>query len=93
MIRRESPDYLIVPMSRSFGGDCWCREDWHLSKKGVYAKQVKRAGVTSFLINGLESGTDGSFGGALIIASSGDILAELVIGQEGILIYQVTPNH
>lgn len=85
MLKKEKPDYLLVPMSRSFGGGCFNKEDWERKEKFVYARQIARIGVTTFLVNTFEPGTDGSFGGALIIAQNGRIIAETKIGKPAYL--------
>lgn len=81
MLKKEKPDYLLVPMSRSFGGGCFNKKDWERKEKFVYARQIAWIGVATFLVNAFEPGPDGSFGGALIIAKDGKIIAETEIGR------------
>lgn len=94
MIKAAKPNYLIVPMSRSFGGDCHDKEEWEKEEKWVYAQQVAKIGVPALLINAFESDKDGSFGGSLIISRDGEIIAETKIGQPSTLISELpsSPN-
>jgi len=90
LIKKLKPDYLIVPMSRSYGGGCQNRDDWNKKEKWVYARQVRRIGIDSLLINAYEPlSKDGSFGGALVISKNGKILSETEIGKPAILIYDI----
>jgi N-carbamoylputrescine amidase len=91
LIKKLKPDYLIIPMSRSYGSGCQNRDDWNKKEKWVYARQVKRIGVDSLLINDYEpSSKDGSFGGTLVISKNGKILSETEIGKSSILFYDST---
>ena len=89
IIKEAKCDYLIVPMSRSFGEDCHNKEQWKKEEKWVYARQVARIGVTTFLINAFEPEKNGSFGGSLIISQDGDIITETEIGQPSTLFYEL----
>jgi predicted amidohydrolase len=56
----------------------------------VYLDEVKKAGVTTLLVNALEnSPEDASFGGALVVSPSGEILAEVPHGTQAALIYEL----
>ncbi len=81
ILKKEKFDYLIVPMSRSFGGSCNNKKDWERKEKFVYARQIAKTGVTTFLVNAFEPIPGGSFGGTLIIAKDGKIIAETEIGR------------
>jgi len=87
-IKKSKIDYLLVPMSRSFGEGCLDRNEWHKKEKYFYAQQIKKIGVNAFLVNAYEPGNDGSFGGALIISKEGKIVAESDVGLDSILIYR-----
>ncbi len=88
-VKKINPSYLIVPMSRSFGGNCHNKEDWEKSEKWIYTQQVAKIGVTAFIVNAFEQGEDGSFGGSLIVQGGGKILAETEIGKPSILIHKL----
>lgn len=88
-IREAKPDYLIVPMLRSFGGDCHDKEEWEKEEKRVYARQVAKIGVTALLVNAFETGEEGGFGGSLIISQDGEITAETEIGMPSTLIAEL----
>lgn len=93
MIKEVKPDYLIVPMSRSFGEDCQDKEQWEKEEKWVYARQVAKVSVTTLLVNAFETGEDGSFGGSLIISQDGGIIAETGIGQPYTLISELPASY
>ncbi|MGQ9535167.1 MAG: carbon-nitrogen hydrolase family protein [bacterium] len=92
MIKNAKPDFLIIPMSRSFGGGCLNKKDWEKREKFAYACQIARIGVVSLLVNAFEPGPNGSFGGALIIAHDGKIIAETKIGIPSYL-YKMLPAY
>ncbi|MCU0487203.1 MAG: carbon-nitrogen hydrolase family protein [Anaerolineales bacterium] len=81
---------LLVPMSRSFDGKSPDRERWAQQERQVYLDEVKKAGVTTLLVNALESSPeDASFGGALVVSAEGKILAEAPHGTDDVLIYDL----
>lgn len=84
MIRSEKPDYLIVPLSRSYGD--FSVEWWNNEEKHVYAQQVADIGIKSFLINSFESGFRWpSFGGIMIVSGDGKIISETKPGAPSVL--------
>lgn len=85
LIKEAKLDFLIVPMSRSFGRDCLNKKDWEKREKFVYARQIAIMGVNSLLVNAFEPRPHGSFGGSLIIATNGQIIAETKIGKPSYL--------
>lgn len=90
LINKLKPDYLIVPMSRSYGGGCHNRDDWNKEEKWVYARQVRRIGVDTLIINAYEPlSQDGSFGGTLVVSREGKILEEGEIERSSIMTYDV----
>ncbi len=84
MIQDEKPDYLIVPLSRSYGD--FSNEWWDNEEKHAYAQQVAKIGITSFLINSFESGFRWpSFGGSMVVSKDGKIIAETEPGAPSFL--------
>ena len=53
MIQTAEPDYLIVPLARSFAD--YTQDWWEEEEKWVYAQQIAKIGMTSFIINSFES--------------------------------------
>lgn len=84
MIQKAEPDYLIVPLSRSFAD--YSQDWWEKEEKWAYVQQVARIGITAFLVNSFESQSKWpSFGGSLVVSSDGQIIAETQIGQPSFL--------
>jgi len=87
MIQNEKPDYLIVPLSRSC--EKFSKEWWNNEEKGVYAQQIAKIGIESFLINSFESGFKWpSFGGTMVVSKDGSIIAETEPGAPSFLEFQ-----
>ena len=83
-------EVLLVPMARSFDGKSPDAERWVREERQVYLDEVKKAGMTTLLVNALEnSPADASFGGALVVSPGGEILAEAPHGTEAALIYDL----
>jgi predicted amidohydrolase len=89
LIRKANPDYLIVPMSRSFDDDKYDQEQWDKKESRAYAAQIRRMGTTSFLVNALEPRDQGAaFGGCFVISPEGQVLARTKIGKPSFLVWQ-----
>jgi len=85
MIQIAEPDYLIVPLARSFAD--YTQDWWKEEEKWVYAQQIAKIGMTSFIINSFESQARWpSFGGSLVVSSHGQIIAETQIGKPSFLV-------
>ena len=81
---------LLVPMSRSFDGDSPDLERWMKVERQVYLNEVKKVGVTTLVINALENSSScASFGGAMVINSNGELLAESPHGTDKVLIFEL----
>ena len=87
-VRRLGPDYLLFPFARSFEDGVIDQARWNREEKFVYAKRVESVGVATVMVNSF--GIDGSFGGAMVVAPSGEIRFELDIGKDGILFADLT---
>lgn len=86
MIQRTTPDYLIVPLSRSFAD--YSQDWWEKEEKWEYVRQVAEIGIVSFLVNSFESEARWpSFGGSLVVSSDGRIIAETRTGEPSFLIW------
>jgi predicted amidohydrolase len=81
-------DFLIVPMSRAFDGISPDSERWEKEERGAYIEAAKATGRITMIVNALEIGIEEpSFGGALIIDSSGRLAAESSHGTDNVLIW------
>ncbi len=85
-IRKLQIDYLLYPFSRCFKDGTYNQERWE-DEKHEYIKRIKLAKSTTLMVNTLahKALDGGSFGGAMIVSSSGEIIKEIPIGKEGIL--------
>lgn len=85
VVRQIDPatDLLFVPMNRSFDGLSPDAARWEREERQAYLQAVRAAGVTTAIVNALEAGTEGpAFGGALLVAADGQLLAESPHGTE-----------
>ncbi|MHA1279828.1 MAG: carbon-nitrogen hydrolase family protein [Candidatus Helarchaeota archaeon] len=90
LIKKAKPDYLIIPMSRSFNDNSYDQKRWDKEEMKAYTAQVRTIGVTSFLINAFERRDRGAaFGGCFVITAKGQIIAKTKIGKPIILIYRI----
>lgn len=90
MIEKAKPDYLIIPLSRSFDEDCYDRDRWENEEKWAYVRQIARIGVTSLSVNSLEPLDRGaSFGGSLVVSRDGQVIAETKIGEPSTLVCEL----
>ncbi len=79
---------LFLPMARSFAGKSPDLERWLNIERQAYMDEVKKVGVTTFLVNSLEDAvSEGSFGGAMVINSDGSLLAESQHGTDKALVF------
>jgi len=83
-------DWLLAPMARAFAGRSPDRPRWEKEERAVYLRAVKAIGKTTFLVNALDEGIEEpSFGGAMVVAHSGELLAESPHGSDDILLFDV----
>lgn len=85
-VRRLRPDWLVVPFARCFPDGSYDQTRWE-QERIEYIERVRAAGCTALMANYLADKEldGGSFGGALVVRSTGEIVAELPIGREDIL--------
>ena len=83
-------DVLLLPISRSFDGDSPNLERWMNEERQAYLNEVKKVGVTTLIVNALEISSSGaSFGGAMVVNSNGELLAESPHGTDKALIFEL----
>ncbi len=81
---------LFVPMARSFDGKSPDLGRWLSDERQAYLDEVKKIGVTTFLVNLLESNLlEASFGGAMVVNPSGELLAESPHGTDEALMFDL----
>ncbi len=85
-VHRLHPDYLLVPFARSFAGGGHSQDQWDRAEHDAYAKQVKRAGSTTLLVNYLDAEY---FGGAFAFSRAGHLLACVPLGRAEALTFAV----
>ncbi|MHB0935383.1 MAG: carbon-nitrogen hydrolase family protein [Armatimonadota bacterium] len=84
------PDYLLFPFSRNFGDGRFDQARWDREEESEYAGRIPRCGCTAMMVNQLESPEHcgyPSFGGALIVAPDGAVLARWPLGVAGMLLW------
>jgi N-carbamoylputrescine amidase len=85
----RSLSMLIVPMARSFDDISPDVARWKNKERQVYIEAVKSIGVPTLFINALETGSGAaSFGGALVISSQGELLAESPHGTDQLIVWE-----
>ncbi len=81
---------LFMPMSRSFDEKSPNIERWINTERQMYLNEVKKVSVPTFLVNSLENAVpEGSFGGAMIVSSNGEVLAESEHGTAKALLFDL----
>ena len=85
-LQRLQSDWLLFPFARFFEDRSYDQKRWDEEEKPEYIARVEQAGVTTFMVNYIsEKDSGGSFGGAMVVSSTGEIIEEFPIGIEGIL--------
>jgi len=84
-----APDYLLFPFARSFGEHCFTPEDWAREEEGRYAARAMRCCGTVLMVNQLDSPEREyqGFGGAMVVAVDGTVLARHPLLQPGMLLW------
>jgi N-carbamoylputrescine amidase len=90
-VREPRPDWLLYPLARGFDDNSCGQEHWEHEAEPEYCAQVRQAGVTTLLVNYLDRDLpdDHNFGGAVVIARDGTVVARLPLGQEGMLLVEL----
>jgi predicted amidohydrolase len=87
-----TPDYVLVPFARNFSNGSLDQEPWDREEEPAYVERARMTGATVLMVNSLErAGLSEwpSFGGALAVARSGEVLARFPLGQRGTLYVEV----
>ncbi len=88
-----SLNLLIVPMARSFDIRSPDISRWISEERQVYLEAVRAVSVTTLIVNSLEIDTaTPSFGGAMIVNSNGELLADSPHGTDNVLLWEFDRN-
>jgi len=89
-VQQLQPDWLLFPFARCFPEGTYDQQKWD-EEKVKYIERVRLAGITTFMVNYLaEKELDGgSFGGAMVVSSTGEVIAEMPIGKEGLMYVEI----
>ncbi len=88
--RRLQPDWVIVPLDRSFEDGSRNQARWDREERASYFARTHRCRAAALLVNSLNRST-GSFGGAWAVTSSGREIASLPLGRPGAVIADLRP--
>jgi N-carbamoylputrescine amidase len=91
-VRDAQPDVLLFPFARGFGDGSFDQGRWDREEEPAYAARAALAGCTTLMVNLLEDpelGECPSFGGAMVVSATGQVLARRPLGQPGILLAAV----
>ena len=90
-VRKLQPDWLLLPFARCFDDGTYDQARWDREEKSEYIERVKIAHTPTFMVNYLADKEldGGSFGGAMVISPTGEIIGSLPISKEGILYVEV----
>jgi hypothetical protein len=91
-MRQLAPDWLLVPMSRSFSDGSYDQQRWDREELGQYAERVAKIGCTAIIVNSLEEQSLThwpAFGGAWVIDGAGVVRARFPVGRAGMLVAEV----
>ncbi|MCI2426125.1 hypothetical protein LM597_01735 [Candidatus Acetothermia bacterium] len=90
-VRKLQPDWLLVPFARCFDNGAYDQARWDREEKFEYIERAKIAETSTFMVNYLADREldGGSFGGAMAVSPTGEIIGSLPIGKAGILYVEV----
>ncbi len=93
-VRALKPDWLLFPFARGFEACASAQKQWDAETRAEYVERASATGATTLMVNYLAGeGLDGdtSFGGAMVVGSDGEVLAEYPLERQG-LIYVDLPD-
>lgn len=82
------PDWLLFPFAREFEDGSRSQKRWDREEKFEYIQRVRLTGVTTLMTNYLAGEglpDDSSFGGAMVVAGDGHVVAQFPLGKTGML--------
>ncbi|MHB1354457.1 MAG: carbon-nitrogen hydrolase family protein [Anaerolineae bacterium] len=91
--RQLQPDLLLFPFARSLPGGVLDQSRWDNEELPLYRERVRLAGIPALMVNYLADPSlvdDNSFGGAFVISAQGELLASLPLGEQGMLLVDLS---
>jgi len=90
-VQKLQPDWLLFPFARCFRDGTYDQEKWDKEEKSKYIERVKIVRVITFMVNYLADKKldGGSFGGAMVVLPTCEVIAEMPIGREGVLYVEI----
>lgn len=90
-VRDLRPDFVLFPFARSFDSDVADVQHWEREEQYCYAERVRMIGAPTLMANYLadQPGLGDCFGGAMVVAATGAILARLLLGRPGLLMIEL----
>lgn len=90
-VRSMGIDYVLYPISRNYDSSIYDQERWDRETRAEYVARARLTGATVLLVNqlGAKEFDGGTFGGAMVVSPSGQILAELPLGRTGVLVANI----
>jgi N-carbamoylputrescine amidase len=88
-LRDIRPNWLLFPFARCFGDGSVDQRRWDTEELPEYLARVRLVGVPTLMVNYLGSASipgDNSFGGAFAVSATGEVVASLPLGREGMLL-------
>jgi N-carbamoylputrescine amidase len=91
-VRALAPDWLLFPFARSFDDRSYNQERWEREEVPAYIARVRMAGATALMVSylGDRALDDGSFGGAMVVSGSGEVMASYPLGRAGMLLVDLS---
>lgn len=93
-LRDAKPDLLLFPFARNFGDGSFDQARWDREEEPAYATRAALTGCLTLMVNALEDRAPTewpAFGGAMVVAPQGDILARHPLGHPGVLRHRGNP--
>ena len=90
-VRGLNVDWLPFPFARCFDDGAYDERRWDREERVEYARCTAKTGAVCLMVNYLADKEldGGSFGGAMIVGRDGSILAEMPLGEPGLLLVDV----
>jgi len=91
LLKTKEPDVLLYPFARCFSDGQADQALWE-EELPYYQERVNLVCTPCLMVNYLADPSlvgDGSFGGAAVLSGSGEVLACLQVGREGMLLYDL----
>ena len=91
-VRDGSPQYVLWPIARNFSDSSFSQDKWDREEDAEYVAAASSTAAMTFMVNRLvdpASSEYPSFGGALVVSGTGEVIARWPLAQPGILYVDV----